>query len=338
MPIYNAEKFLKRSITSIIRQSIGFEKIELILVNDNSNDSTKEIIEYYSNKYHNIKSFHLTENHGYPGYGRNVGIENSHSEYIMFIDNDDEYDEKYCETMLNTINKEKCDIVCGNFIIKLKHQILHQSCFSKVTEYTTTKYNNKLIKGKITKLYDSEIWTKIFKKSIIDGGGIRFIEKGLNEDSLFLYEYMSYVKNVVYIDYYGYTWYRDSESLSTISSKTTLEFINSYYLILNFIDKHYEEFEYNRFYKNVIEGTIIRIIYSDSKKMLLKELYKFEKNINFNDKLHRTWITIINNLILKEKYSITILILYTLLLGKYSLDFFRMIKSKLKSILQIHLI
>ena len=45
IPVYNAEKYLKRTINSIINQSIGFENIELILVDDNSQDNSKSIIE-----------------------------------------------------------------------------------------------------------------------------------------------------------------------------------------------------------------------------------------------------------------------------------------------------
>ena len=41
IPVYNAEKYLKRTINSIINQSIGFENIELILVDDNSQDNSK---------------------------------------------------------------------------------------------------------------------------------------------------------------------------------------------------------------------------------------------------------------------------------------------------------
>ena len=51
MPIYNADKYLRRTISSIMNQTIGFENIELILVDDNSSDSSRDIIEEYSDKY-----------------------------------------------------------------------------------------------------------------------------------------------------------------------------------------------------------------------------------------------------------------------------------------------
>lgn len=322
MPIYNAEKFLERTINSIINQSIGFENIELILVNDNSSDSSKKIIEDFVNKYPNIKSFHSTTNHGYPGYGRNVGLKLASSQYIMFIDNDDEYQEEYCEIMLNALNNENCDVVCANYMIKHKSGNTNISVFSRISNYENTDYGNKLVDlTKFDKLNDSEIWTKIFKKSIIDANNIQFIENGLNEDSLFLYEYYLYAKKMIYIDYYGYIWYRDHESLSVSSCKSTLEFINSYYIIIDFIKKNYDHFDLNNLYKGSIEATMLRIILSDNKRFLIEELYNFEKRINFNGKLNHLWMTLINNLILKQMYSLVIIIFLIIAFSKQIFDY-----------------
>ena len=92
-PTYNCEKYIQRTINSIINQTIGFENIELIFVDDCSTDSTKNIIAEYSKEYKNIVPFFLKENHGFPGFGRNVGLEKSTTEFVMFMDNDDELDE-----------------------------------------------------------------------------------------------------------------------------------------------------------------------------------------------------------------------------------------------------
>ena len=91
MPVYNAEEYLGNALDSVINQSMGFENIELILVDDKSTDNSRNIIEEYSNIYYNIKPIFLDENSGCPGIPRNVGIKNASSDYIMFIDNDDEY-------------------------------------------------------------------------------------------------------------------------------------------------------------------------------------------------------------------------------------------------------
>ena len=55
-PVYNAESSLKNAIDSIINQTIGFENIEFILVDDKSTDGSRSIILEYADKYDNIKA------------------------------------------------------------------------------------------------------------------------------------------------------------------------------------------------------------------------------------------------------------------------------------------
>ena len=72
IPIFNAEKYLSHTIETIIGQSLGFENIELILVDDKSTDNSSKIIQEYANKYDNIVAIFSEVNHGFPGFGRNV--------------------------------------------------------------------------------------------------------------------------------------------------------------------------------------------------------------------------------------------------------------------------
>lgn len=88
VPIFNAENDLKNAINSVINQTIGFENIELILVDDCSTDNSKNIINYYLTKYPNIKAIFL-KNTGNPSKPRNIGIDKSTGEYLMFLDSDD---------------------------------------------------------------------------------------------------------------------------------------------------------------------------------------------------------------------------------------------------------
>ena len=55
MPIYNAEEYLRNTLNSVINQTIGFESIELILVDDCSTDNSRDIMEEYSKYYLNIQ-------------------------------------------------------------------------------------------------------------------------------------------------------------------------------------------------------------------------------------------------------------------------------------------
>lgn len=86
---YNAEKFISRTIDSVINQTLGFDQIQLIIVDDHSSDNTKKIVSEYLAKHKNICLVSLHENTGSPGTPRNIGIELADSAYITFLDADD---------------------------------------------------------------------------------------------------------------------------------------------------------------------------------------------------------------------------------------------------------
>ena len=89
VPIYNAEKTLKRCIDSIVNQS--FKSWELLLVNDGSTDHSGEICNEYALKDSRVRLFYK-ENGGVSS-ARNVGLGNVKSEWITFIDADDQLPE-----------------------------------------------------------------------------------------------------------------------------------------------------------------------------------------------------------------------------------------------------
>lgn len=308
MPIYNAEKYLDRTINSIINQTIGFENIELILVDDKSTDSSKSIIKEYASKYPNIKSFFSDKNHGFPGYGRNIGLKNANAEYIMFIDNDDEFEIDFCETVFDIIEKGGYDVVSTNFKIIKNSVIISEDIYSKISEYSLIEDNIKLIElNRYRNVTDSVIWTKIFKKSIIQSNDITFVENGLSEDRLFLFEYYYHANNIVLIDYYGYKHYKHGENLSHISPKTILNFINSYYIVLNLVEEKYGNIDKEDLFRDNIEVTLYCIILSSNQKCLLDKLYEFEMNIQFNSHLNKLWSNFCNKLLLKKRYSILLI-------------------------------
>lgn len=122
IPIYNQEKYLDRAINSVINQSIGFENIELLLVDDCSIDNTKEIINNYINMYENIKGLFLEKNSGGASKPRNIGIKNSTSKYLMFLDPDDYYLEDTIKVLFNEIESDSdLDHVRANLLMLLNN-------------------------------------------------------------------------------------------------------------------------------------------------------------------------------------------------------------------------
>lgn len=327
MPIYNAEMYLDRTIKSIMDQSIGFENIELILVDDNSSDSSRDIVKKYADNYSNIIAFYSDKNHGYPGYGRNIGLKNASADYIMFIDNDDEYERDFCEIVYDVIEEEKCDVVSTNFKIFENSVVLTEDIFSKTDNVESEKNEMKLIKlDGYRNVTDSVIWTKIFKKSIIEENNISFVDDRLSEDRLFLFDYYYYAKDLVLIDYFGYKHYKHGTNLSYASSRSTLKFLNSYYDVLENVEDKYGDIDKEDLFRDNIEVTLYCIMLSSNKRCLLENLYKFEKKIEFNSSLNHLWATICNKFLLKQMFSMVLVELKILKQFKKGIDFLRKCK------------
>lgn len=86
MPVYNAEKYLEKSLLSVRKQT--FSDIEIIAVDDCSRDSSAEIIQRMSKEDTRIRLIRQTENQGAAA-ARNIGIKEARADYIAFLDSDD---------------------------------------------------------------------------------------------------------------------------------------------------------------------------------------------------------------------------------------------------------
>lgn len=93
MPVYNSEPYLEEAIESVLSQSVGFEEnIQLILVDNASDDGSSEICRRYAARSpKNILCIRLEQNRG-PGGARNAGIPYIRGKYVNFMDSDDRWD------------------------------------------------------------------------------------------------------------------------------------------------------------------------------------------------------------------------------------------------------
>lgn len=309
IPVYNSENYLGDTIQSVINQTIGFENIELLLIDDNSTDNSRIIIDEYSKKYDNVVPIFLEDNHGFPGYGRNVGINKSTSEFIMFLDNDDEYNPEICEKLYETIVETDADLVDCRF-----DQIDYLSTI------TSPRYDFNIKPEDIVYYGNINIWTKIFKRSMLVENDIKFITDGLNEDSLFSIEYFLNIEKLISIDYIGYKHFIRGDNLSTVTFDYIYGILLSYYKISNLLKD--EDYNLNRIFGGRISITIERtIVMADcnfkSIEKVFRELHRFEHSENFhNISLESPILNRINNLILDNNISVAVLIIY--ILNKFS--------------------
>ncbi|WP_121611004.1 glycosyltransferase family 2 protein [Mesobacillus foraminis] len=113
---YNAEQFISKTIESVINQTMGFDQIQYIIIDDCSTDSTGKLIEEYAAKYKDICYVSLNENTGSPGTPRNIGIELAEGDYITFLDADDWLAPNALEWLMNILDETNDDYVVGKTI------------------------------------------------------------------------------------------------------------------------------------------------------------------------------------------------------------------------------
>jgi len=104
IPVYNAERFIKDTIESVIAQT--YVEWELLLVDDCSTDNSQVIIESYMKEDSRIKYILLPENSG-AAVARNTGINKAVGRFIAFIDSDDQWSENKLETQLRFMNEKQ---------------------------------------------------------------------------------------------------------------------------------------------------------------------------------------------------------------------------------------
>ena len=106
IPLYNAEKYLKNCITSVVGQT--YRNLEIILVDDGSNDNSLSICEKFALQDNRIKVFH--QNNGGVASARNKGLSEASGEFIAWVDSDDSIEPEYIEKLYDAVKEYNADI------------------------------------------------------------------------------------------------------------------------------------------------------------------------------------------------------------------------------------
>ena len=108
IPCYNKAQFLGETLDSVAVQS--YPNIEVVVVDDDSPDNTREVVEIYKGKMTNLVYIHQA-NQG-PSAARNNGIRASRGEYVMALDADDRLAPTYVERCVKYLeNHPECKLV-----------------------------------------------------------------------------------------------------------------------------------------------------------------------------------------------------------------------------------
>lgn len=185
IPVYNAEKYLRGCMDSVLGQTL--RELEVICVDDGSTDGSAAILEEYAEKDSRVRVLRQ-ENKG-AGAARNLGIDAARGEFVAFIDADDWVEKSYCGELVQCADEHSADIV-----------VCRAQCFDDATgeplpsdwmlkeQYLPGKaFTPEDIEKYIFQFTYGQVWDKLFRRDFINANGIRFPEMRAAEDTSFAY-------------------------------------------------------------------------------------------------------------------------------------------------------
>lgn len=239
VPTYKPNYYIWECLESLINQSLNKKKYEVLIIlngeKENYYSNIKNWIE--RNKVENFKILY-TKINGVSN-ARNIGLDNSKGEYIVFIDDDDYIDRDYLKELLKK-NEEigKHGVVITNYID-----------FDEITKEKifTSKYLNSEVSSDICtkrKIF-STVWAKSIPREVIDE--IRFNFKFINgEDSLFMMEISKNINKIGVVDKETFYFRRVRENSCHYRKKNIKYVFSNFFKLLKYYFNFFRKKEYNK--------------------------------------------------------------------------------------------
>ncbi len=212
IPVYNAQKYIRQTMDYLLHQTL--ESIELIFVDDQSTDQSREIIMEYKKQYPQ-KIFLYDSQHGGPGEARNIGIKHARADYIGFADADDYMEYDMYEKMFEETKKQSCDLVYTPYY-------LIRDCKKKVMGQLSIPLDisQLIFQGEVS------FWTKLIHKDLLKKVGE--IPAIWFEDTAYMPVLFSYAQNIVYLDEPLYYYMKREGSITNrMEDRKTLDTIRA---------------------------------------------------------------------------------------------------------------
>lgn len=288
MPVKNQEKHIVEAIESIINQS--YRHYELIIIDNQSNDRSLDIIQNYQKKDSRIK---LYQSDGLAGKSRNLGLSKARGDSICFVDADDFFDNNMLSLLNDSMIQTKSDV-----IVSKAYRFNNVNKATRIMNYLSCPPSNlwgvplSPVKDLAHVLFQTTIpcpWAKLFSRQLIEKCDIRFQDLHNANDILFVYGCICNAASITFISD-STMYYRTHFKSLCQGNKDAypIECVKAYESLYRYLIK-LDKLRYfeKSFIKLVHDGLIWNLnslILQESKDILKKtyydsELYKALKNI-----------------------------------------------------------
>lgn len=216
VPVYNAEKYLNNFLWSAVSQSL--EEIEILCVDHQSTDKSKEIICSFAEKYpEKVRYFQVERVYPCPGAARNLAIQQAKGEYLFMCDADDLITPFAMEKMYHCAIENDSDMVCAWAYRLLTDQDDRVFSIQKMSYKATQPASNAMAIQS-----GCEFWMRLIKKSLVTSVE-KIQEDFVFDDVSFVPILNSFASKIMFLDFPVYFYFRKVSSLSGYLRKELCE-------------------------------------------------------------------------------------------------------------------
>lgn len=293
--VYNNEQYIKKCLETIIPQLNP--KIELIIVDDGSSDSTINICNEITNGQENTTII-LNKHNGLSN-SRNTGIKRSRGKYIVFVDGDDWVDESYLNDLEKIINNNHYDVILINTVKYFENEnkyLIENFNFSTLDTLPTKSTEKKLIDNNIC----GRAWRLITRRQFLLDNKLFFTYGILHEDEEWVAKAFNLYNSIFYSPKIRYFYRKHNGSI--MLSKSFQNYNDLLTVARKLCDFSYNKINYNKYIQYVV-FRCIRNSYGnynkfDNNEKLLLDMWHSKYKLVF---------------IYGIKYKLLLIILYLLL-------------------------
>ena len=211
VPVYNTMPYLTATLDSLIRQSIGLDRLEVVAVDDGSTDGSGPELDRYAERYRDVIRVVHQPNSGGPAKPCNVGLAAAEGRYVFFLGADDYLGDEALERLVRKADEWQSDVICAR-IVGVGGRWVNQVL------YTQDRRDVPFPSAELASALSN---TKLFRRSLLTEHGITYAQDlKVGSDQPFTIEAMLHAQRVSVLgdyDYY-YAVKRDDGSNITYSS------------------------------------------------------------------------------------------------------------------------
>ena len=220
IPVYNGAKTIVRCLDSLVTIPDAMTALEIIVINDGSQDETLEVLADYQAQHPEQTIRVITQTNQGQSAARNKGLEVAQGAYVWFVDADDWVDSVAADYLLSLVAEESYDILCFGVRNRSEEEEVPSewldSSAHDFDQLQCTDGRALLTQHNLSGSVCPFLW----RRSMLEEHQARFMEGLLHEDALFYWHYTAFAKRVLLVPIVAYYYYQRAES--TIHNPNTL--------------------------------------------------------------------------------------------------------------------